>query len=172
MYSCLLGWLSKSFWRRLLRYICLTPTKPICRLYCNYTELLSPFLEGSALSGVISSMNKASMLKPSVTMDSDFMLAQPLMDSYVYPISFSSFGSTCDMVFRNFPNVLHAGIAFPGLITSRNQLSNKFTMVGFDPGFQGWKMNVLTTWLCTWSFSVIMMSIPAFPEFISCHAQY
>lgn len=60
----------------LLRYICVCSTskEPTCGLYYNYADLSYSLEEIIALSDVINSLNKACLLKASVTMTSNFAI--------------------------------------------------------------------------------------------------
>lgn len=72
-----LGQLANPCWRRMLRhiYVYSTPTEPTYSLYCIYAE--KNLVTVSVRERMINSLNKATTLKPSVTMTCHFMLAQP-----------------------------------------------------------------------------------------------
>lgn len=73
-------------------------------------------------------MNKANILKASVTMTCDFMLAQPSLTSSQFHLQ--GLGYTCSIVFRYFPTVLQAKIVFPGQCY---QKVTSLTVVRFEP---------------------------------------
>lgn len=106
---------------------------------------ISSDCERSASSGMISSLNEASILKYSVTMTCDFAVAQLLVELFYSPSFTHKDWVNLRFNFQALSKIAAFWDHLPRTILSRSHISDESTMVRFEPGSYCWKVNVLTS---------------------------